>query len=39
MQLFLMALIALVTLGSTIVTLTWAVPAASEQYLGRKAPR
>jgi hypothetical protein len=39
MALVLMTVIALVTLGSTIVTLAWAVPAASELYLGRRVPR
>ena len=35
MVLFLMALVAVVALGSTLVTLSWAVPALSDMYLDR----
>ena len=39
MELVLIGLVAVVILGSTVVTLSWAVPAASELYLSRKASR
>ena len=39
MELVLIGLVALVIFGSTVVTLSWVVPAASERYLGRKASR
>jgi hypothetical protein len=35
MELFPMVLVGLITLGSTIVTLSWVVPAVSRLYVGR----
>jgi hypothetical protein len=39
MDLLLIALIPLIAAGSTLVTLSWAVPAASEHYFGRRTSR
>jgi hypothetical protein len=39
MGLFLLALVALVSVGSTVVTLAWVVPAVSDVYFGREAHR
>ena len=39
MELLLIVLVPLVTAGSILVTLSWAVPAAGEHYFGRKVTR